>query len=565
MKKSKFKKLLALFISTLFVTSLLWGCGSSESSEGTGDTGNTENAENNDAEKESTVSVEQKIVYNLGADPKTIDPQLNSAVDGSTIIHNAFEGLMREDSNSNIESAVAESYDLSEDGTIYTFHLRDCKWSDGELVKAGDFEYAWKRALNQDTAAEYAYQLFYLKNGEKYNAGEVTADDVGVKALDDKTLEVTLESPVPYFLSLAAFPTYFPVRQDVVEANGDKWTLSPETYISNGPFKMSEWKEKESITFVKNENYWQADQVKLDTLVFRLIDDEATYLGAFKSGELDIIESPPTTEIPTLLAEGTAEIYPYLGTYFYVFNVSENHYDETAYQFLSDPKVRKALALAIDRTLIVEKVAQGGQTPAESYVPKGIVDTEGNEFFKSYFSSTVDIEQAKKLLEEAGYPNGEGAPTITFTYNTGSGHQMIAQAIQDMWKNNLGINIELKNEEWAVFQDTRNNFNYSIARHGWIADYNDPMTFLDMWVTGSGQNNAGYSSPKYDELISKAKSELDAAKRTELLHEAEDVLMEDMPILPIYYYTNVICANPKVQGFYKSPLGQMEFSRAYVE
>lgn len=562
MKKSKLKKLMALLMSSLLVTSLLWGCGSSDSTD---DTNNTENTENNDnAESEPTATVEQKVVYNLGADPKTIDPQLNSAVDGSTVIHNAFEGLMREDANSNIEPAVAESYELSEDGTVYTFHLRDCKWSDGEPVKAGDFEYAWKRALNPDTAAEYAYQLFYLKNGEAYNTGEATADDVGVKALDDKTLEVTLESPVPYFLSLAAFPTYFPVRQDVVEANGDKWTLSPETYISNGPFKMSEWKEKESITFVKNENYWEADKVKLDTLVFRVIDDEATYLGAFKSGELDIIESPPTTEIPTLLAEGTAEIYPYLGTYFYVFNVSENHYDEEAYQFLSDPNVRKALALAIDRTLIVEKVAQGGQTPAESYVPKGIVDTEGNEFFKSYLPATADVEEAQRLLAEAGYPNGEGAPTITFTYNTGSGHQMIAQAIQDMWKNNLGINIELKNEEWAVFQDTRNNFNYSIARHGWIADYNDPMTFLEMWVTGTGQNNAGYSNPEYDELISQAKSELDGTKRTELLHKAEDVLMEDMPILPIYYYTNVICANPKVKDFYKSPLGQMEFSRAYV-
>ena len=554
MTKLKLKKLLSVFMTGLLTASLLYGCGGSNSAEN-----------NSSTENEVVNSVEQKIVYNLGADPKTIDPQLNSAIDGSTVIHNAFEGLMREESNSNIEPAVAESYEVSEDGTVYTFHLRDCKWSDGQPVKAGDFEYAWKRALNPDTAAEYAYQLFYLKNGEEYNTGKATADDVGVKALDDKTLEVTLKAPVPYFLSLAAFPTYFPVRQDVVEANGDKWTLSPETYVSNGPFKMSEWKQKESITFVKNENYWQADEVKLDTLVYKLIDDEATYLGAFKSGEIDVIESPPTTEIQTLLAEGTAEIYPYLGTYFYVFNVSENHYDEEAYKFLSDSKVRKALALAIDRTLIVEKVAQGGQLPAESYVPKGIVDTQGDEFFESYLPAEADVEQAKKLLEEAGYPNGEGAPTITFTYNTGSGHQMIAQAIQDMWKTNLGINVELKNEEWAVFQDTRNNFNYSIARHGWIADYNDPMTFLDMWVTDGGQNNAGYSNPEYDELINQAKVELDGVKRSELLHEAESILMEDMPVLPIYYYTNVICADPKVKDLYKSPLGQMEFSRAYVE
>ncbi|WP_346894516.1 peptide ABC transporter substrate-binding protein [Clostridium sp. UBA7503] len=563
MKKTR---IMALIMTAIMTGTLLLGCTKTKENEGEkpGD-GNTPVVEE---------TVEQKIVYNLGADPKTIDPQLNSAVDGSTIIHNAFEGLMREDENSQIVSGTAEKYEVSDDGTVYTFHIRkDAKWSDGKPVVAGDFEYAWKRALNPEVAAEYAYQLFYIKNGaayynqEKVEGKVATAEDVGVKAIDDNTLEVTLEAPVPYFLSLAAFPTYFPVRKDIIEGNEEKWTLKPDTYISNGPFKMSEWKEKESITFVKNENYWDAKNVKLETLEVKLIDDQITYLNAFKSGEIDVIESPPQAEIPTLLDEGTAKIYPYLGTYFYVINVSDKakDVDPKAAEALSNPKFRKALSLAIDRQLIVDKVAQGGQAPATSYVPAGILDSIGKEFQKDYSSKGANIEEAKKLLAEAGYPNGEGAPTITFTFNTDQGHQNIAQAVQDMWKTNLGINVELKNEEWAVFQDTRNNFQYSMARHGWIADYNDPMTFLDMWTTGNGQNNAGYSNKEYDKLIAQAKVELDDAKRTELLHKAEDILMDESPILPLYYYTNVLCIDKNVKGTYKSPLGQMEFRDAYVE
>ncbi|HAR85221.1 MULTISPECIES: peptide ABC transporter substrate-binding protein [unclassified Clostridium] len=563
MKKTR---IMALIMTAIMTGTLLLGCTKTKGNEG------EKPGDSNTPVVEETV--EQKIVYNLGADPKTIDPQLNSAVDGSTIIHNAFEGLMREDENSKIVPGTAEKYEVSDDGTVYTFHLRkDAKWSDGKPVVAGDFEYAWKRALNPKVAAEYAYQLFYIKNGaayynqEKVGGKVATAEDVGVKVIDDNTLEVTLESPVPYFLSLAAFPTYFPVRKDIIEGNEEKWTLKPDTYISNGPFKMSEWKEKESITFVKNENYWDAKNVKLETLEVKLIDDQITYLNAFKSGEIDVIESPPQAEIPTLLDEGTAKIYPYLGTYFYVINVSDKakDVDPKAAEALSNPKFRKALSLAIDRQLIVDKVAQGGQAPATSYVPAGILDSIGKEFQKDYSSKGANIEEAKKLLEEAGYPNGEGAPTITFTFNTDQGHQNIAQAVQDMWKTNLGINVELKNEEWAVFQDTRNNFQYSMARHGWIADYNDPMTFLDMWTTGNGQNNAGYSNKEYDKLIAQAKVELDDAKRTELLHKAEDILMDESPIIPLYYYTNVLCIDKNVKGTYKSPLGQMEFRDAYVE
>ena len=547
MSKIRLKKILAMTLLTALVGSTFLGCGSTENTVSSG-------------------NVEQKIVYNIDANPKTIDPQLNSAVDGSKVIRNTFEGLMREIENGEVENGIAEGYEVSEDGLVYTFHIRDnAKWSDGEDVTAKDFEYAWKRALNPNTAAEYAYQLFYIKNGEAYNKGEASADDVGIKVVDNKTIEVTLESAVPYFVSLLAMPVYYPVRQDIIEENGDKWALSPETYVSNGPFKMTEWSEKESMTFIKNENYWDADNVKLETLVFRLIDDQTTTLSAFKNGELDIMEQPPTTEIQSLIDEGVAKVYPYLGTYFYMVNVSGKGLSSEAVDALQDVRVRKALSLAIDRNLITEKVSMGGEIPATSYVPEGVKDTQGNTFHKDYSSVTTNIEEAKKLLEEAGYPNGQGFPTITFTYNTASNNQMIAQAIQDMWKTNLGINVELTNEEWAVFQTTRNNFQYEICRHGWIGDYNDPMTFLDMWVTASGQNNAGYSNEEYDSLIAQAKSEQDGEKRTELLRKAEDILMDDMAIIPIYYYTNIVCANDNVKGYVKSPLGSMLFRQAYVE
>lgn len=511
----------------------------------------------------------QKLSYNLGSDPKTIDPQLNTAVDGSIVASNIFEGLYSEGDNGATVAAVAESVTVSEDGTKYVFNLRkDAKWSDGKPVTAQDFVYSWKRGLNPDTAMEYAYQLYYLKNGEKYYNGEVLADEIGVKALDDTTLEVSLETATPYFLSLTAFPAYFPLREDIVATN-PHWAHEPKTYIGNGPFKLSAWSPKESLTLVPNENYWDRDKVKLSELTFNMIVDEKTYLGAFQTGEVDIIDSPPISEISTLLKDKVAEIHPYLGTYYYVVNVSGNQ-EKTkpeVTKFLGNPKVRQALSLAVDRKLLVEQVTKGGQLPAKGFVPEGVVATDGKDFAtsNSFLPETADIALAKKLLVEAGYENSASIPKISFTYNTSDAHGMVAQAIQDMWKKNLGVDIELKNEEWAVFQDTRSTQSYDIARHGWIADYNDPMTFLDLWVTGGGNNDAGYSNPKYDELIKEAQKTSDPAKRTQLLHSAEAVLLEDAPIIPLYYYTSIVAANPKAKGWVKSPLGGYFFKTAYME
>lgn len=545
MLKRKLTKLGAIALTLAMSLSLFAGCGKKEAKG------------------------EQAIKFNINSEPKSIDPALNNGVNGGTILVNAFEGLTSLDEKNQAVPGVAEKWEASEDGLKYTFHLRkDAKWSDGKPVKAQDFEYAWKRALKPETAAEYAYQMYYLKNGENYNKGKAKIDEVGVKATDDYTLEVTLENPTAYFLALLAFPTYAPVREDVVSKDPQGWARKSETYISNGPFKMKEWKPKDTITFVKNDQYWNKDSIKLDRIDYKMIENESSALAAFKAGQLDYIKQPPAQETPKLLKDGVAKIYPNLGTYFYCLNISDNaeKVNAEAAKALKDPKVRKALTLAIDRKQIVENVTKGGQIPATSYVPVGVPKADGTEFKdKDYFKAEGDVQGAKKLLAEAGYPEGKGFPKIELLYNTNENHQNIAQAVQDMWRKNLGINIELKNQEWKVFQKSRTDKNYQMARHGWLGDYVDPMTFLDMWVTGAGNNDAGYSNAEYDKLVKAAMAESDAVKRMELLRKAEDILMEDMPIIPIYYYTEVVCLNKNVKEIRQTPLGFYYFDKAYIE
>ncbi|MGL5357248.1 MAG: peptide ABC transporter substrate-binding protein [Cetobacterium sp.] len=520
-------------------------------------------------DKTSSVPKENKkaISYNLGADPRTVDPQLNTAVDGSVVAANVFEGLYAEGENGVAVPGVAESVDISADGKVYTFKIREtAKWSDGKPVTANDFVYAFKRALNPETGMEYAYQLFYLMNGEKVYNGEVNEADLGVQALDDRTLQITLENSTPYFLSLTTMPVYVPLREDIVKGNS-AWAIDAKTYIGNGPFKVGEWSPKESITLVPNEHYWARSEVKIDELRLDMIVDDKTSLNAFKSGEIDIITSPPSSEIPSLLSSGEAKVYPYLGTYFYAVNMTGNNSNPEVAKFLGNSKVRKALALSLNKKLIADEVVKGGQSPARSFVPQGILATDGEDFTRNskYLPEEGDVQLAQKLLVEAGYTTPESMPKITFTFNTGDGHAMVAQAVQDMWKKNLGVDVEIKNEEWAVFQTTRSSKNYDIARHGWIADYNDPMNFLDLWISGGGNNDAGYSNPQYDAYLRDAQKESDPKKRTELLHKAEDILMEDMPVIPLYYYTNVVVANPKVKGWISSPLGGYFFKKAYIE
>lgn len=507
----------------------------------------------------------QELTFNLSAEPQIIDPARSTGVIEANVELAVFEGLTRFGPNDNPEPGVAEKWTVSKDNLTYTFYLRkNAKWSNGDPVTAHDFEYAWKRALDPKLAAEYAYQLYYIKNGEAYNTGKITdPKQVGVKALDNYTLQVTLEAPCPYFTSMTSFPTLLPVHKKFVEANPDKWAGSPDTYIGNGPFKLVKWVHNERLEFVPNPYYWNKEKVKLTKLVYLMVEEQSTSLTMFESGQVDFIDDNgiPRPEIPRLESEGVLKKNPYLGTYFYRLNVKNPPLDNV--------KVRKALALAIDRAALVKYVTKAGEIPATSLVPEGVPDAVkgttfrqvgGNKFFKD-----ADYATAKKLLAEAGYPGGKGFPTIEILYNTHEMHKQIAEAIQEMWKKNLNINVTITNQEWKVYLDTMHQISYKhVLRSGWIGDYVDPMTFMDLFITGGGNNNTNWGNAQYDKLIDLAKKTADQKVRMKAMHDAEKILMDEMPIIPIYFYIKPYLMKDWVKGIRQSALGFNDFSAAYI-
>ena len=542
MLKKRFFKRLAIGLTALMMTTVLASCSGGDSSE-------------------------NKIVYNISEEEQTIDPGLNQSLNAGTLIQNSFEGLTRiNPETKKPDPAAAEKWEISEDGTVYTFHLRQgMKWSDGQPVTAKDFQFAWTRALSKETASPYSEILMYIKGGHDYFEGKAQVVE-GIKVIDDNTLQVTLEAPTAFFLELTSFPTYMPLREDVVK--DDSWATKPETYITNGPMVLKEWRPKDIMVYEKNPNYWNQDAVKLDKLEVRMISEPTNALNAFKTGELDYMEKPPAQEVPALLADGTAKQYQNIGTYMYMFNISDKMKEKNpeAYKALSNQKVRKAIALAIDRKAIVETATKGGEVPANSIVPPGIVDANGNDFkSKEYFPVEGNVEEAKKLLAEAGYPNGQGFPEIELLYNVGSGHEQIAQAVQEMLRKNLNINVKLSNQEWKVFLSSMTDQNFDMCRKGWIGDYMDPSTMLKLFKTGASNNQTGFSTPKVDELREKAAVELEEAQRVDLYHQAEAIVMEEMPVVPIYYYTDIVLMNPSIKGLHKSPLGFISFYTAYKE
>ncbi|MDF2628372.1 MAG: oligopeptide transport system substrate-binding protein [Symbiobacteriaceae bacterium] len=535
----------------------------------------------------------QVIRINIGTDPETLDPAVSTGVPESNVQLSLYEGLMRLDKDGKPVAGMAETHTVSPDGKTYTFKLRDAKWSNGDAVTANDFVYAWKRALDPMLASEYAYQLYYLEGAEAANTiplnqleadgktekkgadgkpiarpeadikkdWEAAAAKIGVKAVDAKTLEVKLTSATPYFLSLTAFHTLYPVHQKSVEAGKADWFRKPETLVGNGPFKLVSWTPKDKVIVEKNPNYWDAKAVKLDKVEYYLIDSEATATQMFEAGQLDIIESGVNNaELPRLKKEYPDElkILPDLGLYYYRFNVTKAP--------MNDVKVRKALTLAIDRQLIVETITQGGQLPAMSEVPGGMPDVSGDfrangkDFFKDN-----DIATAKDLLKQAGYPDGKGFPKFTIMYNTSEGHKRIAEAIQEMWKKNLGINVELENVEWQVYLSRQSELDYDISRAGWIGDYIDPMTFADMWVTKGGNNQTGWANAEYDKLIATAKNSADVAVRMKAMHDSEKLLMDEMPILPIYHYVRVRMVSKNVKNWSEPLTSGMNLREAYLQ
>ncbi len=564
------KRLVSVVLVAAFAFSMLAGCGSDSSSTTKSD---------DSAAAETTASGDGfNITVNFASEPMTMDPALNSAVDGGIMAQHLFEGLMKwensgeeiDGSDGTCESAQitygqAESYDktTNDDGTVtYTFHLRDgIKWSDGKDVTAGDFEYSWKRLVDPATAADYNYMLDCVVNANEIMAGEKDPSELAVKAVDDKTFEVTLTTDLPYFEELCAFPAMMPVRQDIIEANGDQWTFDPSTYISNGSYKLTEWTHNSQIVMAKNENYYDYENLGPDTITFKLMDDSNAMLSGFKSGELDYIQEAPQAELPSLIASGDMKIVDYLGTYYVCFQTQKAPFD--------DARVREAFTLAVDRTYIVDKVTQSGQVEAGAYVPSGISDAEEGSDFRAtggdYYAPTdadyeANCEKARELLAEAGYPNGEGFPVVEYLYNTNDAHKAVAEALQNMWEEQLGVTVTLNNQEWAAFLQTRKDGDYSISRNGWISDYNDPISFLDMWVTGGGNNDAQYSNAEYDNLISQAKATSDAAERMKLLHQAEDILVgQDYVVNPLYFYTQKYMLRDGIEGMYYCPLGYFFF------
>lgn len=530
--------LLSLFLAVLLTS----GCGGNENTNTAGKGG------------------EKVLRHNHGEEPESIDPALSTTVDGGNIVIACFEGLTSLDEKDLPITGAAESWDVNQNQTLYTFHLRpEAKWSDGRPVTAYDFEYAWKRALHPDTAAEYAYQLFYIKNAPEYNEGAAKAEDLGIRVIDEHTLEVELSAPTPYFLSLTAFPTLFPVRRDVVEANGEQWALDPATYIGNGPFKLAEWQSKDHMKLIPNENYWDRGRVKLDAVIKTFIAESGTMLAGYEAGEIDVIDSVPFSELDNLKQTGELQMITQLGTYYYCFNVTKQPFD--------NPKVRKAFALAVDREDITNKVRHSG-IPATAFVPPGVPDTAAGKDFRSvggeYFPIKAQPETARRLLSEAGYPNGEGIPPITLKYNDNDEHQIIAEAVLEMWKQNLGINVAVQSQEWKVFIDTRHNGDFQIARHDWLGDYNDPMTFLDLFTTGNGNNDAQWSNKEFDKLINGARLATDESERMTILHEAEKIIMEDVIMIPILHYTENTMIKPYVKGLVKSMLGFTYYDRADI-
>ena len=560
------KKFLALALASVMAVSVA-ACGSSSS---TNDTSAADSSTTTEAADTIASADGYNLAVCLASEPMTIDPALNSAVDGAIMTNHMFEGLVKWVDNGSGEAELApgqaESWEktVNDDGTVtYAIKMRDgIKWSDGKDVTAGDFEYSWKRLADPATAADYCYMIDMVQGYAEVADGSADKDTLGIKAVDDKNLEITLSYDCPYFEEIMAFPATFPVRQDIVEGN-EEWTYSPETYIGNGAYKMVEWSHNAYILTEKSETYYDYEKLGPDTIKYTLLDDNNAMLAAFNSGELNFIMNFPTDEMANYLASGQITVAPYIGTYYVCFNTED--------EVFSNPLVRQAFSLVIDRNYIVENVSQSGEVPATGYVPSGVYDAEGanGDDFRTvggeYYSVSADdyqanCDKARELLAEAGYPNGEGFPAVEYMYNTDDRHKAIAEALQNMWQTELGVTVNLSNQDWNVFLKSRKDGDFQIARNGWIADYNDPCSFLDMWYTGGGNNDAQYSNPEYDALIDAAKATSDQTERMAAFHKAEDLLIgQDSVLAPIYFYTNPYMLSDNISGMYYTPLGYFFF------
>ena len=617
----KFKRTVAAILAGAMLVSLA-ACNS-----GSDDASSAENASGTEATSKDTLSV------CLASEPDTIDPALNSAVDGASLLAHLFSGLAKweQDDSGKLEIVADAAEELTEgvkndDGTItYTYKLRDgLKWSDGKDVTAGDFVFAGQRAASTELAADYGY-MFEVVDGYA-DIWETATDDeatyvnpdakLNVKAVDDKTIEVTLTTDVTYWNELLAFPAYFPVREDVV--SNESWATDPSTYVCNGPYTIKSWEHNSLITLEKNENYFDADKVTMKTLNFYLSDDSNNMLSNFKNGTWALIDDVPTNEIAALKEEYPDEFYNVgqIGTYYVCWNINKNILPADtkltgAEAEKAEEEIRNAVSLLFDRNYIIDDIAQGGQVPASSFVAMGLTDADGSQFYKNtgvskdydgYFNTSADAlqsnyEQALETLKKYyDFDEASGKftnfPTITYLYNTSEGHKAIGEYLQSAL-DGVGITMSLENQEWATFLNTRKQGEYTVARNGWLADYNDPISFLDMWTTASGNNDVQFGrgdhaavknysldltslgsdikvengtwAETYDVLIGQIKTTADTEKRYKMMHMAEDLLMQTGCITPLYFYTDQYMLDSSVKGFFSNPLGYKYFMYCTIE
>ncbi len=520
----------------------------------------------------------------MSSEPDHLDPALNSTVDGGCLAVNSFEGLMRYNADGALEPACAESYEISEDGLTYTFTMRDgLMWSNGESLDASDFVYSWKRAADPTVAADYAYLCDVFPS---YSAETGLGDEDVVASEDGKTLTVTLKAVCPYFLDLCAFPYFFPVYEEAVEASvtdeqpDGTWAKDAgESFVSNGAFALQSWNHDSDMTYVKNENYWDADSVNIQTLNVMLTSDDTAAYTAYQTGDLDFIDSIPTAEMGT--AKQSPEYYSVdnLGTYYVGFNYNSELYASLGLDEEQAKTFRKALCLLIDRQYIIDSIAQNDQKIATTFIPEGCADGNGGEFKnKDYYGTDFEanVAEAKSLLESIGlYDTAADAPTqtIAFTYltNNSEGNVRMAEAIQaDMAS--VGIEMTIEQQEWNVFLNTRKNGDFDVAREGWIMDYNDPINMLEMFTTESGNNDCQFGRDDtkaldwsaYDDLVSQIRTTADLAERAELMHQAEDILMDTWCVVPIYYYNDPYMLKSYVDGVYSTVEGMKYFYKASI-
>ena len=565
------KKVLALILTAAMVVGLA-ACGGSTSNDAasTTDETTTESSDNQAADEttdatEATASTGEKILsVQVGPDPETIDPALNSAVDGGNMLLHSFECLLAVDENGQLVPGQAESWETSEDGLTWTFHLRDgLKWSDGSDLTANDFVYSWKRVCDPMVAAPYADTVLSMVAGyDKAIEGDL--DALQVAAQDDNTLVVTLNAPCSYFGSLAAFATLSPVQEATVEANGDAWATSAATYISNGPFYVSEWVPGSYIMMTKNPYYWNADAIKLDGIKWNLIEDSNAAYSAYQTGEVLMIKDVPTEEIPSLKDNADFHVDPIIGTYYISMNLERDAF--------KDARVRKALSLAIDRDYVANTLMQGTYSPADNFMGPGWIDMDGKQFKdnanggQSYIDVNnyeADLEEAKQLLADAGYPDGEGFPTISYTTNDAGYHKVVAEYVQQAWAQ-LGIDLQVDIVEWASFTPMRRNGDFDVARNGWVGDYSDPSNMLDLFLSTNGNNDGKFNNADYDAAIYRSRETLDPTERSKALHDAEDILMEETGCIPVAYYNDFWLQSDKITGSWHSPYGYWYFMYADI-